>query len=77
MGQSTGDTAGMPLGTIKHDCPDCGFAEMELLVWPQLFNRSVYKVQCHKCFHQWVVDKKMNDHYLAMLEPGATTWKVD
>jgi hypothetical protein len=34
-------------------------------------------VQCHKCFHQWVVDKKMNDHYLAMLEPGATTWKVD
>jgi len=46
-------------------------------VWPQLFNRSIYKVQCHKCFHQWVVDTKMNDRYLAMLEPGATTWNLD
>jgi hypothetical protein len=77
MGQSTGEAAGMPLGTVKHDCPDCGFAEMELLVWPQLFNRSIYKLQCHKCFHQWVIDKKMNEHYLALLEPGGTTWHVD
>lgn len=46
-------------------------------MWPQLFNRSIYKVQCHKCFHQWVVDTKMNDRYLAMLEPGATTWNLD
>jgi hypothetical protein len=66
-----------PLGSIKEDGPDGQCPEMGLLVWPQRFDCSTFRLPCRKCFHPWVIEKMMNDHYLDMLVPGATTGHID
>lgn len=67
---------GERLGTITFPCPDYHSPEMELIAHPG-WPHPEYKIQCHKCFHMWVVDKKKNDYYESLLKPGTATQVTD
>jgi hypothetical protein len=67
---------GEHLGTITFACPDCQYPEMELIAHPG-WPRPLLKIQCHKCSHVFVVDKKKNDYFESLLEKGTNTQVLD
>ena len=67
---------GEHLGVITFACPDCHFPEMELIAHPG-WPHPLLKIQCLKCFHMFVVDKKKNDYYQSLHQKGTGTQVLD